>query len=81
MPKVLIITRDFAPYCFTSGGIVRMLNLAEYLGENVCRGLRPRGEGEKDQLFWVSGSPLESACLEHLFRISESIRRSSQFPV
>jgi glycosyltransferase involved in cell wall biosynthesis len=34
MPKVLIITRDFVPYCFSFGGIVRVLKLAEYLGEN-----------------------------------------------
>ncbi len=33
-PKVLIIARDFVPYCFSFGGVVRVLKLAEYLGEN-----------------------------------------------
>jgi glycosyltransferase involved in cell wall biosynthesis len=32
--KILIIARDFIPYCFTFGGVVRILKLAEYLGEN-----------------------------------------------
>lgn len=31
---VLIITRDFLPYCYSFGGIVRVLKLAEYLGES-----------------------------------------------
>lgn len=31
---ILIIARDFLPYCFTLGGVIRILKLAEYLREN-----------------------------------------------
>ena len=31
---VLIITRDFLPYCFSLGGSIRILKLAEYLRDN-----------------------------------------------
>lgn len=32
--RILIITRDFLPYCFTLGGVIRILKLAEYLRDN-----------------------------------------------
>jgi len=34
--KVLIITREFLPYCHSLGGVMRVLKLGEYLVENGC---------------------------------------------
>jgi glycosyltransferase involved in cell wall biosynthesis len=49
--RILIITRDFVPYCFSFGGIVRVLKLAEYLGENGVEVFVLAAKGEEISYF------------------------------
>jgi glycosyltransferase involved in cell wall biosynthesis len=48
---ILIITRDFLPYCFTFGGVVRVLKLTEYLRENGVEVFVLAAKGEEISYF------------------------------
>jgi glycosyltransferase involved in cell wall biosynthesis len=81
---VLIITRDFLPYCYSFGGIVRVLKLAEYLGENgvdvfvlAAKGVEISYFGYRDLVRGLKVTYLEDRLQPLLNRITDTTSGSA----